>query len=135
MYLTDTGILCALLNIESPNQLIRSPLLGGIWETFVFGELRRAQLARKLSWSANFYRDRTQEVDFILDRGGRFHLMEAKWSESPDKGDAAAMLRIEASLGVGLVDSRSVISRVPHSVPLADGVVAIPINEIGKSTY
>jgi uncharacterized protein len=133
MYLTDTGILCALLNIESPAQLLRSPLLGNIWETFVFSELRRTQLAHKLSWAVSFYRDRTQEIDFIIDQGGRYRLLEAKWSENPHKGDAAAMFRVEAILGTGLVDSRHIVSRVRHPVPLGDGASAIPLDEIGDS--
>lgn len=135
LYFNDTGILCALLNIEAPDQLLRSPLLGGIWETMVFGEIRRAQLARTLSWSVNFYRERIQEVDFLVDRGGRFRLLEAKWSESPDKRDAKPMFRVDSQLGPGLVDSRAVVARVKHPVPLGDGAVGVPVDALESGEW
>lgn len=135
LYLNDTGVLCALLNIESPEQLLRSPLLGNIWETFVFSELRRTQLARSLAWSINFYRDRTQEVDFLVDRGGRYRMLEAKWGETPDQRDAVPMIRINPQLGSDLVDSRAVVSRVKHPVPLGNGAVAIPVDDLGTGKW
>jgi len=34
-----------------------------------------------------FWRDRTREVDFVVNAGGRLELFEAKWTELPDLGD------------------------------------------------
>ena len=46
LYLADTGLLCALLNIRSEEALGQSPAAGAIWETFVFAQLRdRERLA------------------------------------------------------------------------------------------
>jgi predicted AAA+ superfamily ATPase len=135
LYFNDTGVLCALLNIETLDQLLRSPLLGAIWETFVFGEIRRAQIARSLSWSVNFYRDRTQEVDFLVDRGGRYQLLEAKWGASPDNRDAAPMAKIESQLGNALIDSRAIVARVAHPHPVADSTVAVPVDSIGSGDW
>ena len=135
LYFNDTGVLCALLNIETLDQLLRSPLLGAIWETFVFGEIRRAQIARSLSWSVNFYRDRTQEVDFLVDRGGRYQLLEAKWGASPDNRDAAPMAKIESQLGNALIDSRAIVALVAHPHPVDDSTVAVPVDSIGSGDW
>jgi hypothetical protein len=35
-----------------------------------------------------FWRDRTREVDFVVDVAGRLELFEAKWAEVPSAGDA-----------------------------------------------
>ena len=40
LYLADTGLLCALLNIRSEEVLSQSPAAGAVWETFVFAQLR-----------------------------------------------------------------------------------------------
>src|SRR5437773_6895654 len=41
LYLADTGLLCALLNIGSEDALHQSAAVGSIWETFVVAQLRR----------------------------------------------------------------------------------------------
>ncbi|HXP43118.1 MAG TPA: DUF4143 domain-containing protein [Candidatus Acidoferrales bacterium] len=38
LYLADTGLLCALLNIRSEEALQQSPAVGAVWETFVFAQ-------------------------------------------------------------------------------------------------
>src|SRR5208337_2492517 len=43
LYLADTGLLCALLNIRSEDALRQSPAVGAIWETFVFAQLRHRE--------------------------------------------------------------------------------------------
>ena len=43
LYLADTGLLCALLNIRSEQALRASPSAGAVWETFVFAQLRHRE--------------------------------------------------------------------------------------------
>ena len=43
LYLADTGLLCALLNIRSKDMLRQSPAAGAVWETFVLAQLRRRE--------------------------------------------------------------------------------------------
>lgn len=78
LYLADTGLLCALLNIRSVADLDRSPAVGAIWETFVFAQLRGRERRAGHAGSLFFWRDRTREVDFLVDAGGRLELFEAK---------------------------------------------------------
>ena len=35
-----------------------------------------------------FWRDRTREMDFVVDVGGHLELFEAKWTELPTASDA-----------------------------------------------
>ena len=44
LYLADGGLLCALLGVRTPEELLASPLAGAIWETVVASELRRGLL-------------------------------------------------------------------------------------------
>src|ERR1035438_1877869 len=49
LYIADTGLLCALLNIRSEETLRQSPAAGAVWETFVFAQIRdrERRLGRK----------------------------------------------------------------------------------------
>ena len=128
LYIADTGLLCALLNIRNRQDLERSPAVGAIWETFVFAQLRAFE--RNRGGSIFFWRDRTREVDFVIDRGGRLELFETKWTELPDRGDTTNMEFMRKAVGESLVDAASVICRAPNSFPLANGFRAVPINEV-----
>ena len=101
VYLADTGLACFLLGIDTPAQLLASPLLGPLWETFVFAELRKRTTFARGTWDGLwFWRDaRGLEVDFLVHRGGRYELLEAKVSEHPREGDAAALDKVAAALG------------------------------------
>ncbi len=81
MYFMDTGLLCFLLNIKSAEDLRSSPLVGAIWETFVFGQLRRQLSINSQVRSISFWSDRVKEVDFLLDIGANLSLADAKWTE------------------------------------------------------
>ncbi|HEV2991225.1 MAG TPA: ATP-binding protein, partial [Candidatus Angelobacter sp.] len=83
LYLADTGLLCALLNIRSEEALLESPAVGAVWETFIFAQLRERERRAGRLGSLFFWRDRTREVDFVTDTGGRLELFEAKWREIP----------------------------------------------------
>jgi hypothetical protein len=54
---------------------------------FVFAQLRDRE--RREGWTGRlfFRRDRTREVDFVVDTTGRLELFEAKWTELLDAGD------------------------------------------------
>ena len=95
IYFADTSLVCALSGIDRSN-LRKPPMLGALWETFVFAELRK-QLAfrgeRKNLW---YYRDQSQnEVDFIWEKGNELHLFECKWTNSPQANMAKNLDRVE----------------------------------------
>jgi uncharacterized protein len=128
LYLSDTGLLCFLVGIGAADDLADSPLRGAVWETFVCGELRRQLRSGQRRGELYFWRDRAREADFLIHRGGRFELYDAKWTERPDAGDAATLLRVAKELP-GPVMRKAVICRAPNSYPIRDGVQALPITE------
>src|ERR1700757_4180722 len=131
LYLADTGLLCALLNIRSEDALHQSPAAGAIWETFVFAQLRSRERRAGRLGSLFFWRDRTREVDFVVDVGGRLDLFEAKWTELPADGDAVNLNFVRTVVGKSRVGGGSVISRTPNSFPLSNGFRAVPVSELG----
>jgi predicted AAA+ superfamily ATPase len=67
--------------LEVSGQII---LLGSVWETFVFSELRKinADLAEPVNFW--YYRDqRAREVDFLIQTGDVLSFIECKWTEKP----------------------------------------------------
>src|SRR5947209_6887956 len=127
LYLADTGLLCALLNIRSEETLRESPALGAIWETFVFAQLRERERRAGRMGSLFFWRDRTREVDFVIDVGGRLELFEAKWTELPASNDAVNLEFVGDVVGSSRITSSSIVCRAPNSFSLSNGVKALPI--------
>jgi len=127
LYLADTGLLCALLNIRSVEDLRRSPAVGAVWETFVFAQLRARERDAGRASSLFFWRDRTREVDFLVDTGGNVELFEAKWTELPDARDTAHLEYVRNAIGRSQVTGGAVVCRTPNSYPFANGFRAIPV--------
>jgi predicted AAA+ superfamily ATPase len=130
LYLSDTGLLCALLNLRTRETLLQSPAAGQVWETFVFAQLRERERRAGRFNSLFFWRDRTREVDFVVDAGGRLELFEAKWTELPDRSDAVNLEFVRQVTGNSRSASASVVSRTPNTFPLADGIHAISIADL-----
>lgn len=82
LYFCDNGLVSVLLNIQSLQALEKSPLLGSIWENFVFTELIKDGFTP--GKNLYFYRDQNGvEIDFLLEKDGNVILTEAKYSEQP----------------------------------------------------
>ena len=131
LYLADTGLLCALLNIRSEEALRLSPAAGAVWETFVFTQLRDRERRAGRTGSLFFWRDRTREVDFLVDAGGRLELYEAKWTELPDMGDTVNLDFVRKVVGKSRVVGAAVVARTPNGFPLPNGFRALPVAELG----
>ncbi|MBI2799882.1 MAG: ATP-binding protein [Gammaproteobacteria bacterium] len=130
LYLADTGLLCALLNVRSADSMLESPSAGAIWETFVFAQLRHRERQAGRTGSLFFWRDRTREVDFVIDIDGRVELFEAKWTELPSLHDAANLRFVREIIGKSTTRRCAVVSRMLHGFPLNMGVDALSVSEI-----
>jgi predicted AAA+ superfamily ATPase len=130
LYIADTGLLCALLNIHSVDVLRYSPALGAVWETFVFSQLRARERRAGRVGSLFFWRDRTREVDFVVDVGGELELFEAKWTELPAESDTVNLDFVRRAIGSANVASAGVVSRTRNSFPIAGGFRALSISEL-----
>ncbi len=80
LYVRDSGILHALLDIEGFDPLLAHPQVGESWEGYVIEQL----LAVMPRWRPSFLRTSNgAEVDLVLERGQRRLLFEIKLSKAP----------------------------------------------------
>lgn len=110
LYLADTGLLCALLNIRDAASLRTAPSVGAVWETFVLAQLRHGERAAGRERSLFFWRDRTREVDFLAEAAGSIELFEAKWTELPDAADLVNLRFAREALGRAKVGTAAVVA-------------------------
>lgn len=80
VYLRDSGILHALLDIETYDNLLAHPIAGASWEGFVIENI----IACYSRWKPSFMRTANgAEMDLVLERSGRRHVFECKLSKAP----------------------------------------------------
>jgi predicted AAA+ superfamily ATPase len=80
VYIRDTGILHALLSIETFNDLLGNPVCGSSWESFAIENI----LSGARNWKPFFYRTASgAEVDLVLTRANKIIAIECKLSTSP----------------------------------------------------
>ena len=80
LYLRDSGILHALLEIEQYDQLLANPVAGASWEGFVIENI----IAHYERWRPSFLRTSNgAKIDLVLEKAGRRHLFECKLSKAP----------------------------------------------------
>ncbi|PLY03422.1 MAG: AAA family ATPase [Desulfuromonas sp.] len=79
LYFYDTGLLCWLLGIQSPEQLVTHPLRGSIFETFVISEVKKLFCNRGEQGELYFWRDSNgNEVDVLIPVGDKLMPVEIK---------------------------------------------------------
>jgi predicted AAA+ superfamily ATPase len=130
LYLTDTGLLCALLNVRTARDLRQSPSAGAIWETFVLAQLRHRERAASATGRVFYWRDRTREVDFLIDHGGRLELFEAKWTEVPTERDAINLTFVRNVVGAAAITRAAIVCRAAHGWPLGGGIQAMAATDL-----
>lgn len=100
LYLHDSGLLCFLLGITETTLDHSSPLMGPIWETFVFNQIKRKIAFQSTSATLWLWRDQHKnEVDFIVSHGGKLKLIEAKFSEEPLYADIVKIKKLQEQIG------------------------------------
>ena len=83
LYFVDTGLLCRLLGIRTPEDLPRHPLRGMIFENLIVNDLRKLFLHQGERSPLYFWRDSNgREVDVIIDLGVRRIPIEIKAGRS-----------------------------------------------------
>jgi predicted AAA+ superfamily ATPase len=79
LHLTDSGLICALLGIQTPEQLRHHPLRGAIFESWVVTELYKQHLNQGLIPKFFHYREaRGLEVDLIIEEANDLLAIEIK---------------------------------------------------------
>ena len=123
LYFNDVGLLCFLLG-HNRAVVAQSYLIGAIWETLVFGELRKYIGIEAPEASLWFYRDQSREIDFVIERDGELTLAESKWKELPSPRDVRQALAAQSLLR----NARSpvmIFCRTRQSHPIGPGSLAV----------
>jgi len=111
LYLTDTGYLCALLNIRSKGRPSHHRQSGAVWETFLFRSTPRPRTQRRTHWKASsFGATRTREVDSWWMPAGRLGCLKRSGQSCPNMGDT-----------VNLDFVRNVFGQLAYDRPVRSG--------------
>lgn len=128
VFIRDSGVLHALLNIKNMDELSGHPIAGPAWEGFVI-----EQLLGKISPFATFGYYRTSagaELDLVVEDSDKKIGYEIKLSSAPkpSKGFWNAC----EDLGV---HKAYIVAPVRNSYPLTADVEVVPLEMLGTSTY
>jgi uncharacterized protein len=125
VYVRDSGVLHALLEIPSEDALLRHPIIGASFEGFV---IEQVTSLLGPSWKYSFYRTQHgAEIDLICERGLDCLAIEIKRASRPvpSAGFYSGCEMIKAT-------HQWVIHAGEHNVSLGDGVLAFPWTELVK---
>jgi predicted AAA+ superfamily ATPase len=121
LYIRDSGILHALLNIENYENFLGNPIYGNSWEGFVIENI----ITSHPNWKPYFYRtSHGAEIDLILERNNKKIAIECKASIAPtiSRGFYSAMDDLSINQGY-------VIAPVKDSYPIRDNVMVMSLKE------
>ena len=128
LYMTDTGLLTHLLNVNAERLARDGASAGSIFETFVAMEL-----ARQCDWADSHaslfhYRDKQQrEVDIVLELGsGEVAGVEVKSAATVRARDFAGLRHLRDKLG-DRFKAGVVIYTGERSLPFGDRLTAVPL--------
>jgi predicted AAA+ superfamily ATPase len=122
IYIRDSGILHALLDIRTHDDLLSHPILGASFEGFAMENI----LACAENYEPTFYRTSAgAEIDLVLRRGRRTLAFELKSSSVPrvSKGFWSALDDISP-------DEAYVVAPIRESYPMKGDVMVHPLQEI-----
>lgn len=86
LYFYDTGLICYLLGIENPDQLMTHPLRGAIFENLVVTEMMKEKFNSGKRPKLFFYRENSgREVDIVEENGLNLNIYEVKASKTFSK--------------------------------------------------
>lgn len=79
LHFFDSGLVCALLGIGSPEQLKHHPIRGALFESWVISEIIKKRLHSRHTAGVHHFREsRGLEVDAVLESRDRLVMVEAK---------------------------------------------------------
>ena len=124
VYVRDSGLVHALLELSSPDALWGHPVVGASWEGMVIEQLLNN---KGLERQACFFRTQAgAEIDLLLERGGQPETaIEVKRSQDPRLSRGFAM-----ACDVLGVEERLVVYPGNATFPLRHGATAIPLETL-----
>ena len=100
LHFYDSGLVCWLLGIRTPEQLRSHPLRGAIFESWVVSEIRKHRMNRGEPGGLSFYRDRdAAEADLVVEHPDRITVVEVKSAQTASAGLFDGANRVRRHLG------------------------------------
>lgn len=122
IYIRDTGVLHALLNIKTADDLFAHPVFGDSWEGLVVENILSAMPDRV---SSGYYRTSNgAEMDLVLEKGTSRIGIECKASSLPKVTRGFWSAKDDLKLNEVLI-----VAPVDSSYPYGDGVTVCSLNE------
>ncbi|MDD4349192.1 MAG: ATP-binding protein [Opitutales bacterium] len=126
LYFLDTGLAGYLTEWSSAATLEAGAMSGAFLETWVVSEILKSWWHNGKRAPLHYYRDKdTKEVDLLIHQDGIIYPVEVKKSANPGK-DSIRNFNALRSLGQPIGEG-AVISLVPMRLPIAEGVMAVPV--------
>jgi hypothetical protein len=135
LHIGDTGLACALLDLDAA-QLHRDRVtLGRLLETFVFQELKRQASWGERPIAFHHYRDRDGvEVDLVLEQGARTVAgIEVKAAATVTAADFRGLRKLRVTTGARFA-AGVVLYDGEASVGFGDGLFAVPVRALWETT-
>lgn len=128
IYFSDTGLLLYLMGIKTWDDVGNSMYRGAIWETYVFNQIHRIFTNRgENSPSLWFWRTQSgEEVDFVIEKGGKFTVIESKYSEMPTDRDLRGFKAFKSYYGEESVSRRILACRAEKTTQIGDELWVTP---------
>ena len=125
IYFRDTGLLHALLGIQTTTELLTRPQSGASWEGFALEQvLRIAQPDQAYFWATH----QGAELDLLLFKGSRRVGVEFKRADAPTVTPSMRIALRDLQL-----DALYVVYPGQHRYPLGDAIEAVPLWALLKS--
>ena len=132
-HFTDTGFACYLASIFSRESLSSHPLFGSLFESAVVCEALKQLSALPAMPAAYHWRSHGgAEVDMVVERDGKFWLMEAKLAARPGPRDAAGMRAFCETYPKNRIAGRIIVSGGEECFALDGDTIVVPFAMLGK---
>lgn len=122
-YIRDSGLLHALLGLDSRDAVLGNPIAGASWEGFIVEQI--ANLAPRGAQICFFRTSAGAELDLVVEKGARRIAFEIKLSSAPTVSKGFWLARDDVA-----AEHVFVVAPVASSYPLAKGVDVIPPERI-----
>jgi predicted AAA+ superfamily ATPase len=114
VYWRDSGLLHALMNVRSMDDLLIQPWVGASWEGWLIEQILGSLNNKGIDHDVFFFRTSDgHELDLVLQLGGRTWAFEMKLSSSPDRSDLDRLTKAADMIGA---EKRVLVSKARREV-------------------
>lgn len=129
VYFMDNGLLCYLLSIQHQDFLLKSPIAGPLFESFVIQEVVKTFLNRGLRPPLYYIRTHNGvEVDLLIEKNHFLYPVEIKISKTPRISDADPMRQIKIIFKNLTWKPGRIVSLSPKNQAMTTAILFQPID-------